>query len=63
MALGLIPFVELGFTPEALTTAPAGTPYDDPRHGGWRYPPRDYGRWLELVRNLAEHCLPALRPG
>ena len=54
--LGLIPFVELGFTPEALTTAPAGTPYADPRHGGWRFPPRDYGRWLELVRNLAAHC-------
>ena len=54
--LGLIPFVELGFTPEALTTAPEGTPYADARHGGWRYPPRDYGRWLELVRNLAAHC-------
>ena len=54
--LGLIPFVELGFTPAALTTAPAETPYADPRHGGWRYPPRDYGRWLELVRNLAAHC-------
>ncbi len=56
VALGLIPFVELGFTPEALTTAPAGTVYDDPRHGGWRYPPREYGRWLELIRNLATHC-------
>lgn len=56
VALGLVPFVELGFTPEALATAPAGTRYDDPRHGGWRYPPRDYGRWLELVRNFAAHC-------
>ncbi len=56
VALGLIPFVELGFTPEALSTAPEGAPYDDPRQGGWRYPPRDYGRWLELVRNLAAHC-------
>ena len=56
VALGLIPFVELGFTPEALTTAPAGTVYDDPRYGGWRYPPREYGRWLELIRNLATHC-------
>ena len=56
VALGLIPFVELGFTPEALTTAPEGTPYDHPRDGAWRYPPRDYGRWLELVRNLATHC-------
>jgi xylan 1,4-beta-xylosidase len=54
--LGLIPFVELGFTPEALSTAPVDTAYDDPRHGGWRYPPKDYGRWLELIRNLAAHC-------
>lgn len=56
VALGLIPFIELGFTPQALTTAPEGTPYDHPREGAWRYPPRDYGRWLELVRNLATHC-------
>ncbi|MBI3960768.1 MAG: beta-xylosidase [Chloroflexi bacterium] len=54
---GCIPFVELGFMPEALSTAPAGTPYDDPRHGGWRFPPKDYGRWLELIRHLASHCL------
>lgn len=56
MELGLTPFVELGFTPQALTTAPEGTPYDDPRHGGWRYPPRDLGRWLELIRALVAHC-------
>jgi xylan 1,4-beta-xylosidase len=55
--LGLVPFVELGFTPEALTTAPAGTGYDDPRYGGWRYPPREVGRWLELVRTLVTHCV------
>ncbi len=54
---GCVPFVELGFMPAALTTAPAGTPYDDPRHGGWRFPPKDYGRWLELIRHLAAHCL------
>jgi len=54
---GHVPFVEIGFMPQALSTAPEGVRYDDPRHGGWRYPPRDMGRWLELVRNLAEHCL------
>lgn len=54
--LGLTPFVELGFMPQALTTAPEGTPYADPRDGGWRYPPRDAGRWLELVRMLVAHC-------
>jgi xylan 1,4-beta-xylosidase len=54
---GCIPFVELGFMPEALSTAPPGAPYDDPRHGGWRYPPRDYHRWRGLVEALAAHCL------
>ena len=54
--LGFVPFIELGFTPEALSTAPPETVYDDPRYGGWRYPPKDYGRWLELVRELAAHC-------
>jgi xylan 1,4-beta-xylosidase len=54
---GCVPFVEIGFMPEALTTAPAGTPYSDLREGGWRYPPRDYGRWQELIAALAAHCL------
>jgi xylan 1,4-beta-xylosidase len=54
---GCVPFVELGFMPEALSTAPPGTPYDTLRDGGWRYPPRDYTRWQELVQALAEHCL------
>lgn len=54
---GHVPFVEIGFMPEALSTAPEDVRYDDPRYGGWRFPPRDYGRWLELVRNLGEHCL------
>lgn len=57
LELGCIPFVELGFMPEALTTAPADTPYSDPRHGGWRYPPKDYGRWMELIHALGKHCL------
>ncbi|HEY8745756.1 MAG TPA: beta-xylosidase, partial [Chloroflexota bacterium] len=54
---GCVPFVEIGFTPEALSTAPAGKPYSDLREGGWRYPPRDYGRWQELIAALAAHCL------
>lgn len=53
---GCVPFVELGFMPQALTTAPDGVPYDDPRSGGWRYPPRDYRRWEGLVAALAAHC-------
>lgn len=54
---GCTPFIELGFTPEALSTAPEGTTYDDPRHGGWRYPPRDYSRWMELIQQLGRHCV------
>lgn len=54
---GCTPFVELGFMPQALTTAPAGTPYDDIREGGWRYPPKDYRRWQDLVHELARHAL------
>ncbi len=54
---GCVPFVELGFMPEALTTAPAGTPYDTLLDGGWRYPPKDYAKWQALVQAVAEHCL------
>ena len=53
---GCVPFVELGFMPEALTSAPAGAPYPGNRGRGWRYPPRDYGRWMALMRALARHC-------
>jgi len=57
LEMGCTPFIELGFMPEALSTAPAGTPYDDIREGGWRYPPKAYGRWQELTEALALHCL------
>ncbi|HHX44505.1 MAG TPA: beta-xylosidase [Chloroflexi bacterium] len=57
VACGCIPFVELGFMPRALTSAPAGTAYEGARAEGWGYPPRDYSRWLDLVRALAAHCV------
>ncbi len=57
LAAGCVPFVELGFMPEALSTAPSGTQYDHVYEGGWRYPPRDYSRWQGLVEALARHCL------
>jgi xylan 1,4-beta-xylosidase len=57
LAAGNVPFVELGFMPEALTTAPAGTSYDALRDGGWRYPPKDYAKWQGLIHALAAHCL------
>ena len=61
-ANGVRPYIELGFMPEALSTAPAGTPY---RHnwrpgsgsldGGWAWPPRDYQRWSDLCFELTKH--------
>ncbi|MGO9260930.1 MAG: GH39 family glycosyl hydrolase [Bryobacteraceae bacterium] len=54
------PFVEIGFMPEALSTNPE--PYtrhwptpDDGK--GWSYPPRDYARWAELVRQWVLHSV------
>jgi xylan 1,4-beta-xylosidase len=54
---GCVPFVEIGFMPRALSSAPPGTPYTGNEAEGWRYPPRDYGRWMDLVHVLATHCL------
>nr|MBC8444570.1 beta-xylosidase [Chloroflexota bacterium] len=45
---GCVPFVEIGFMPEALSSAPPDLPYRGPRAEGWRYPPRDYGQWMDL---------------
>jgi xylan 1,4-beta-xylosidase len=58
------PLVEIGFMPEALSTRPQ--PYrHDWRPGldynriytGWSYPPTDYDKWRELIRQWAAHCV------
>jgi xylan 1,4-beta-xylosidase len=61
---GMKPLVEIGFMPEALSVKPE--PY---RHSwkpgdnynriytGWAYPPKDYGKWAELVYQWAKHCV------
>ena len=54
---GCLPFVELGFMPEALTSAPEDVPYSGATAEGWGYPPRDYARWMDLIRTLGRHCL------
>jgi len=63
-ARGMKPFVQLGFMPEALSSAPAGVPY---RHfwkpgdryndiyTGWTYAPRDYRKWEELCHEVTRH--------
>jgi len=54
---GCIPFVEIGFMPKDLSTAPQGVPYDAIRDAGWGYPPKDYEKWRRLIEALARHCL------
>jgi xylan 1,4-beta-xylosidase len=58
------PLVEIGFMPEALSVKPQ--PYrhhwgpDQPYANiftGWAYPPRDYEKWAELVRQWVLHCV------
>jgi len=57
---GAKPFVEIGFMPEALSIHPH--PYarnwPTPDDGqGWSYPPKDYARWGELVRQWVLHSI------
>ncbi|MDE3167541.1 MAG: beta-xylosidase [Acidobacteriota bacterium] len=57
---GARPFVEIGFMPKALSTKPE--PYEvnwPARDGGkgWSYPPKDYGKWAELVRQWVLHSV------
>jgi len=63
---GVRPYLQLGFMPEALSSAPAGTPYQHPwRPGfeyqliatGWSYPPSNYEKWGELVYQWTLHNL------
>ncbi len=57
-ASGALPFVELGFMPEALSTHP--NPYRNSTttalNGGCFYPPTDYTKWASLVRTWAAHA-------
>lgn len=59
---GAQPFVEIGFMPEALSTQP--DPYratwapgakNDRYFVGWTYPPKDYAKWEELIRQWVRH--------
>ena len=54
------PFVEIGFMPEALSTNPQPYVVNWPaRDGGrgWSYPPKDYNKWAELVRQWVLHSV------
>jgi xylan 1,4-beta-xylosidase len=63
-ARGIHPYLQIGFMPEALSSAPLGTPYQHVwRPGfdyrliatGWSYPPKDYAKWGELVYQWTLH--------
>ena len=54
------PFVEMGFMPEALSTHPRPYAVDWPNPNGgkgWSYPPKDYAKWAELVRQWVLHSV------
>ena len=61
---GAKPFVEIGFMPEALSVKPQpyrhnwepGKQYSD-IYLGWTYPPKDYQKWAELVRQWVVHSV------
>ncbi len=57
-AAGALPFVEIGFMPEALSTHP--NPYDNSSttalNSGCFYPPTDYAKWASLVQTWALHA-------
>ncbi|QDA59443.1 GH39 family glycosyl hydrolase [Hymenobacter jejuensis] len=61
---GMKPLAEIGFMPEALSTKPQpyqhqwepGKPYEA-IHTGWRYPPKDYEKFAELVRQWVLHSV------
>lgn len=58
------PLVEIGFMPKALSVKPEpyqhswrpGAPYSD-IYTGWAYPPKDYGKWAELVYQWVRHSV------
>lgn len=61
---GAKPFVEIGFMPEAMSVKPQpykhnwkpGDQYND-IYLGWAYPPKDYAKWAELIRQWVLHSV------
>jgi xylan 1,4-beta-xylosidase len=57
-AAGVRPLVEVGFMPEALSTHPEPYRHNFPKgpvFTGWAYPPKDYGKWSQLVFRFVRH--------
>lgn len=54
------PFVEIGFMPEALSSKPQPYQHSWPKTriaAGWAYPPKDYRKWAELIRQWVRHSI------
>jgi xylan 1,4-beta-xylosidase len=61
---GMKPLAQIGFMPEALSQRPQpyrhhwkpGTPYQE-IITGWATPPKDYGKWSELIYQWVKHSV------
>ncbi len=61
---GMKPLAQMGFMPEALSSKPVpykhnwkpGDSYDD-IYTGWRYLPKDYKKWEELIYQWVKHSV------
>jgi xylan 1,4-beta-xylosidase len=61
---GLKPYAQIGFMPQALSVKPEpyqhewrpGLPYSNV-YTGWAHPPKDYGKWAELVHQWVKHAI------
>jgi len=56
---GAFPLAEIGFMPQAMSSAPPGVAYRNTGtytlDGGCFYPPNDYTKWATLIRTWAMH--------
>jgi xylan 1,4-beta-xylosidase len=61
---GMKPLAQMGFMPEALSSNPVpyrhnwkpGDPYDD-IYLGWRFPPKEYEKWGDLIYQWVKHSV------
>ena len=61
---GVHPYLQLGFMPQAMSSAPAGEQYQhnwrpgfayNLIEGAWNAPPKDYAKWEELAYQWTKH--------
>ena len=64
LSRGVKPYAQIGFMPQDLSVRPE--PYRhhwtpqaryEQIYTGWAYPPKDYGKWAELVFQWTKHCV------